>query len=98
MDGISSYHEVTHSKVLVNKRHPHYQNELVFRSVDDRLLELTEEVFFPLSKMAPEPLLERAHKTVFPPAIGTCLLVKTLLANGIHLIFRCTELNKRPSS
>jgi hypothetical protein len=65
MDGISSYHEVTHSKVLVNKRHPHYQNELVFRSVDDRLLELTEEVFFPLSKMAPEPLLERAHKRFF---------------------------------
>ena len=92
---IPSEHEVTHSKVLVNKEHQHYQNELVFRSVDDRLLELREG--FPLLQQKRRLIRARAQNS-FLPAIGTCLLITTLPANGTHLIFRRTELSKRPSS
>jgi hypothetical protein len=78
LTAIPSYHELKHAKVLRIKGRRDYQNELVFPSIDDRLLELTEG--FPLLEQTGAPCgfeatLERTRKIVFSPAIGICLLV-----------------------
>jgi hypothetical protein len=75
---IPSYHELKHAKVLRTKQRQDYQNKLVFPSIDDRLLELTEG--FPLLEQTGAPCgfetkLERTQTIAFSPAIVACLLV-----------------------
>jgi hypothetical protein len=78
-----------HAKVLRSKERRDYQKKLVFHSIDDRLLELTEG--FPLleqtgARCVFETALERTRIDYFSPAIGTCLLVADSL-DAAELLF-----------